>query len=170
MKTSLNIKNLTPRCDGKHYQGYYIVQNPEKYIGDVTKVIYRSSWEKKFASYCDLNSCVLKWSSETIVIPYFDPFKNEMKPYNVDFYMKVSEKDSFKEFLVEIKPLRQLQKPDKPKGKRTTKKLNSYIREMKTYIINESKFKYAREYAKNRGCEFIVVTENFIFNEKPKKK
>ena len=38
--------------------------NPEKYIGDLTNIKMRSSWEIKFAKYCDTK----EWNFQFIVI------------------------------------------------------------------------------------------------------
>lgn len=34
-----------------------------------------------------------------------------------------------------------------------------------TFLVNQSKWKYAEEYCKKRGIEFIVFTERDLFNE-----
>lgn len=163
MKTKLNIKDLTPRKDSMYRQGYYQLVNPSKYIGDVNKIIFRSSWEKRFATYCDLNEKILLWGSEPVQIPYFNPVDKVMKPYNVDFYVKVQTSAGDKEYIVEVKPSRQLQKPNSPVGRATEKKIVAYNTQLKTYLVNMSKFQAAKEYAAGRGWEFVIVTENFIF-------
>jgi len=166
MKSKLNIKNLTPRKSTKespYKQGYYKLVNPQKYIGDPNKIIFRSSWEKRFATYCDHHDRILSWSSEPIQIPYLNPLDGAIKPYNVDFYVRVQTENGYSEYLVEIKPARQLQQPQQPSGRITEKKMISYNNAMKSYLVNLAKFKAAREYAQTRGWEFIVVTEHFIF-------
>ena len=165
MARSLNIKNLVPRKDSPYRQGYYKLINPTKYIGDPNKIIFRSSWEKKFAIYCDTNPQIVVWSSEPMAIPYLHPIDATMKPYNVDFYIKIQKGENhFEQFLVEVKPSRQLQKPNSPSTKRLTeKKLIAYNEQLKTYLINLAKFKAAKEYAETRGWKFVVVTETFIF-------
>ena len=40
------------------------VKKIRKYRGDPTKVTYRSSWERKFMTYCEENPMILEWSSE----------------------------------------------------------------------------------------------------------
>lgn len=166
MRSKLNIKNLTPRQASKsnpYQQGYYKLSNPQKYIGDTNKIIFRSSWEKKFATYCDFNDRVLAWSSEPLQIPYLNPIDKVIKPYNVDFYVKIQTGDGYKEYIVEVKPLKQLQQPVYPTGNVTAKKLKGYNTQLQQYLINLSKFQAAKEYARNRGWEFIVVTESFLF-------
>ncbi len=163
MARRLNIKNLVPRKGAEYRQGYYKLINPSKYIGDPEKIIFRSSWEKKFATYCDLNERVISWSSEPFPIPYFNPIDNVTRPYNVDFYVKVQNGEGYSEYIVEVKPSRQLKRPVQPTGKVSPKRLESYNNAMKTYIVNAHKFQAAKEFAKGRGWQFVVVTENFIF-------
>jgi hypothetical protein len=44
------------------YKGKYRPENPRKYKGDPTNIIYRSLWERKFMKYCDLNENVNQWN------------------------------------------------------------------------------------------------------------
>ena len=37
---------------------------PKKYKGDSDNIICRSSWERRFCNYCDLNENILQWGSE----------------------------------------------------------------------------------------------------------
>ena len=163
MRTKLNIKNLTPRKDSLYRQGYYQPANPQKYIGDLNKIIFRSSYEKRFATYCDYNERILAWSSEPIQIPYLNPIDGVIKPYNVDFYVKIKTENSYSEYLVEVKPSRQLNQPNAPIGKITEKRMISYMNAMKSYLVNLAKFKAAKQYAESRGWQFIVVTESMLF-------
>ena len=43
---------------------------PRKYKGDINNIICRSSWEKRFCSWCDLNESIIEWGSEEFWIPY----------------------------------------------------------------------------------------------------
>ena len=63
--------------------------HPEKYTGDPTNIIMRSSWETRFASWCDKNPSILKWNSEETVIPYRCPTDDKIHRYFVDFYVKI---------------------------------------------------------------------------------
>ena len=86
---------------------------PEKYEGDPTNIIMRSSWETRFASWCDKNPSVIKWLSEETVIPYRCPTDNRVHRYFVDFKIKVKTRDNMiKTYLVEVKPAKQTQ-PDR---------------------------------------------------------
>lgn len=142
----------------KYYQGRYVPRNPEKYAGDPTQVIYRSSWELKFFNWCDSNSSVIKWSSEELVIPYRCPTDDRVHRYFPDALIKVRDKDgNIKTYLVEIKPDHQTRPPDP--GKRKTKR---YLTEVMTWGKNEAKWKAAREYCKDRGYEFMIITEHHL--------
>jgi hypothetical protein len=166
MSRKLNIKNLKPNTgnSGGYHQGYYKLLNPEKYIGDPNKIIFRSSYEKKFATYCDLSENIVAWSSEKFVIPYINPSDGLTKDYNVDFYVKVNYGDNvFKDFIVEVKPKRKLLKPNIPKKSITEEKMIKYYNAMKEWTTNAAKFAAAKKWAEQRGWNFIVVTEDFIF-------
>ena len=75
------------------YKGRYKVTNPKKYKGDLSEIVYRSSWELKFMRWCDFNKSVLEWGSETTIIPYKSPVDSKVHRYFVDFYIKVKSKD-----------------------------------------------------------------------------
>ena len=129
---------------------------PEKYAGDPTNIVMRSSWETRFASWVDKNPQVVKWSSEETIIPYRCPTDNKIHRYFVDFKIQVRGKDNLlRTYLVEVKPAKQTQPPVYP-GKRTQK----YLTESLTYLKNQAKWKAATEYCKDRGWEFKIITEH----------
>lgn len=155
------IKNIKPKPN--HYrQGYYKILNPEKYIGDINNIIYRSSWEKRFMYYCDVNSSVINWSSESIKIPYFNPISNKVCNYYPDFFLKKLDENNKEVFyLIEIKPYHQTIKPNM--SKRHSEKLNrlkNYNREMTNYITNLAKWTAADSFAKSNNMRFLLLTEN----------
>ena len=129
--------------------------NPQKYAGDPTNIIMRSSWETRFAAWCDRNPSIVKWSSEETVIPYRCPTDNKIHRYFVDFKIQViSNNGSPKTYLVEVKPSKQTKPPVFP-GRKTQR----YLTESYTFIKNQAKWKAAIEYAKDRGWEFKIITE-----------
>ena len=73
------------------YKGKYKPENPKKYKGDPTNVVYRSLWERKFMHYCDVNENILEWASEEIHIPYISPIDRKKHKYYPDFYIKYNE-------------------------------------------------------------------------------
>ena len=130
----------------------YIPLFPEKYTGDPSNIIMRSSWETRFASWCDKNPSVLKWSSEETIIPYKCPTDNRIHRYFVDFKITVI---TGKTYLVEVKPKTQTQPPIYP-GKRTQR----YLQESLAFMKNQAKWEAASEFAKDRGWEFKIITEH----------
>jgi len=124
---------------------------PEKYTGDPTNIIMRSSWETRFASWCDKNPSVLKWSSEETIIPYRCPTDNRIHRYFVDFKITVS---TGKTYIIEVKPAAQTQPPIYP-GRQTQR----YITESLTFMKNQAKWIAANEFARDRGWEFKIITE-----------
>ena len=129
----------------------FIPTNPQKYSGDVSNIIMRSSWETRFAHWCDKNPSIIKWSSEETVIPYRCPTDDKIHRYFMDF--KVTFSDG-RTYLIEIKPSKQLAEPVFP-GKRTKK----YLTESFYYIKNQAKWKAAEQFAKDRGWGFKIITE-----------
>ena len=128
---------------------------PEKYKGDVNNIICRSSWERRFCNWCDLNESIISWGSEEFCIPYYNPVKERVCRYFPDFIIKVKEQSGqIKTYVVEVKPQRETL-PPKQKS-RTTK---SYLNECRTYAVNQAKWKAADEFCKDRLLEFKVKTE-----------
>ena len=78
----VDIKKVKP--NGEYKSGKYVPRNPDKYIGDIHNIIFRSSWEQRFCIYCDTNESILKWSSEPLKIPYYNPLDKKEHQYNVD--------------------------------------------------------------------------------------
>lgn len=125
---------------------------PQKYVGDPTNIVMRSSWETMFANWCDKNPSILKWSSEETIIPYRCPTDDKIHRYFVDFKITTS---NGKTYLVEVKPAKQTQPPVFP-GRRTQR----YLTESLTFMKNQAKWKAATEYCKDRGWEFKIITEH----------
>lgn len=141
------------------YQGFYKPQNVDKYKGDVSKIVYRSSWERRFMYWCDTNPDVLAWASEEVVIPYRCATDQKMHRYFVDFWVEkiVNRETGEKErWIVEVKPSKQTQPPKKTRGKRE----KTYLTECHTYAKNQSKWAAAQEWAKKHDHRFLLVTEN----------
>ena len=140
------------------YKGKYKPTYYKKYKGDPTNIIYRSLWERKFMYYCDHNESVIEWSSEEYVIPYKSPVDGKWHRYFPDFWIK---KRSGRCILIEVKPYKQTQPPD-PANKNKTKTgrvSRRYLQEVKTYGINEAKWKAAYAYCRDRKWDFKIMTE-----------
>lgn len=138
------------------WKGKFRPRNPDKYRGDPTEIVYRSRWELKFMQYIDSHPDIIEWSSERVIVPYRSPIDNRIHRYFVDFYIKMKNKDgNIEKRLIEIKPKKQTQPPVKP----TTKPTKRYIEEVKTWGVNQAKWKAANEYAKDRQMRFQILTE-----------
>lgn len=138
------------------YSGRFLPKNPQKYRGDPTNIIYRSTWECRVMNWLDQNESILEWGSEEIVIPYRSPVDNKIHRYFPDFYVKVKQKDDIiKVMILEIKPAKQTKPPEKKK-----KITKQYINEVVTWSINQSKWRSAIEFCKDRKWSFCVVTSN----------
>ena len=141
------------------YKGRYFPTNPKKYRGNPNQIIYRSLWERKVMVYCDKNDAIIEWGSEEIIVPYLSPMDGKIHRYFPDFYMKVRQADgSTKKFIIEVKPKSQCKQPIKNPKRRTTKWFN----EVKTFAINQAKWKYAKEFCEDKGMEFKIFTEDHI--------
>lgn len=136
------------------YKGKFSPTRPEKYLGDATNIVYRSSYELRFMKWCDTNNSVLRWASEEIVIPYVSPIDRMIHRYFVDFFIEVETKTGKKKYLIEVKPFRFTQPPTIPK-----KKTQRFLSEVKQWGVNNAKWEAAKKYAKNYGWEFMLVTE-----------
>ena len=136
------------------YSGKFRPSNRHKYKGDPTNIIYRSLWERKFMVWCDKNVNVLEWGSEEIVIPYISPVDGGFIAISPISTSEHSQERRDYELIIEVKPKIQCAPPKRPK--RQTKK---YITEVKTFGVNQAKWKAAREYCKDRNMEFLILTE-----------
>ena len=137
------------------YKGRYNPVNPKKYKGNPQNIIYRSLWERKFMVYCDTNDKVLEWGSEEIIIPYISPWDGKVHLYFPDFYIKVKQYDgNLKKFIIEVKPKKQT-RPPKP----VVRKTKRWINEVRTFGINEAKWKHATKWCKDNDMEFKILTE-----------
>tara|TARA_B100001778_G_C18509175_1_gene593356 strand:+ start:114 stop:554 length:441 start_codon:yes stop_codon:yes gene_type:complete len=136
----------------KWRQGIFVPKNQDKFIG--SKAVYRSGLELKFFRFCDDNPNVLEWGSENIIVPYISPLDNRAHKYYVDNYIAIKEGTQVVKYLVEIKPSKQTKPP-------TTKyrKRQHLIYEQKQYVINQAKWKAAKEFCKKKGLTFIILTE-----------
>lgn len=138
----------------KTYKGKYKPKNKEKYKGDPENIIYRSMWERYCFKWCDECSDVIEWSSEEVVVPYFYEVDKKYHRYFMDLKIKYK---SGKVALVEIKPDKQTRPPEY-KGRKTKR----YISESLEYIKNVNKWEAAEEYAKDKGWDFQVWTEETL--------
>ena len=106
--------------------------------------------------WCDKNENVLEWGSEEIIIPYISPVDGRVHRYFPDFYVRARTRGGrIAKLIIEVKPSKQTAPPKKQK--RITKK---YLTEVKTYAVNDAKWRAAREYCADRRMEFVILTEH----------
>ena len=93
---------------GESIKSKYTPVYPHKYKGNSKMIICRSSWERKFCQWCDMNNSIVSWASEEFSIPYVSPKDNRVHKYYPDYLIKVKEKnDMIKTYVVEVKPYKQ---------------------------------------------------------------
>ena len=109
----------------------------------------------------DKNSNIERWSSEEIIVPYFDPTTKQMRRYFPDFVVVEKTPSGPKTYMLEVKPYAQTQPPKVPK--RQTK---HYKEAITTYIRNQSKFEAATKFCEEKNWTFKLLTEKVIFKKK----
>ncbi len=137
-------------------QGKFRPKNPEKYKGNPVSIFYRSGWELQYFTLLDSSSLVVWWSSEEVVIPYYNPVKKKWSRYFPDIVMGIQKEFGVEVRCVEIKPHKQTLPPKPPVSGRTSR---SYINQLQTYVINQSKWKYCEEFCSDKGWNFQILTE-----------
>jgi hypothetical protein len=146
---------------GKWLQGFFKPRNIKKYKGNIDSIRYLSSWELSYMIYLDDNKDIIEWSSESTPINYISPLDLKRHTYLPDFKTVTINKNGERiTTIIEIKPLKQCSPP--VKKKKITKK---YITEVRTWGINEAKFKAAEAYCKKKGWKFKIITEVDLFNK-----
>jgi hypothetical protein len=137
------------------YQGKFKPKNPNKYKGDHSNIVYRSSWELRLMFRLDNNPNIIWWKSEETVIPYKSPKDNKIHRYFPDFIVHLKNKQGdFETLMIEVKPKIQTIEP-----KKQNKVTKAYLNEVFTWGINQAKWKAAEEYCKDRNWKFCLFTE-----------
>lgn len=153
-----NIKDLYTLA----YKGRFKPKNPKKYKGDPNNIVYRSLWEFKFFRYVDEHPDVKWWASEEYIVPYRSPLDNKLHRYYPDVVVHQISNGVPKTIMIEIKPYKQTLPPDIKKKNSTPSGRVSrrYLNEVKTYGINQAKWKAAKSFCADRGWEFTIMTEH----------
>jgi hypothetical protein len=142
------------------YKGFFKPKNPNRYKGDPTNIVYRSSWELKLMSYLDVHPDIIEWSSEEFCIPYVSPIDRRIHRYFPDFYLKKKNiEGKIETVVIEVKPKNQVVPPTVVKTK-TNKPTKRYVREVMTYGVNEAKWKAAQAFCEDRKWKFMIMTES----------
>lgn len=137
-------------------QGVFVPKNPHKYVGDLDKIVYRSSYELQTFGFLDGNPNVLRWASEEIQIQYHDRVTNKIRTYFPDLWVEYANKDGeiIRE-IVEIKPKSQTRAPNR--------RHKHYMAEAAVFETNKCKWEAASRWAEERGMKFRLLTEAGIF-------
>ena len=147
------------------YKGKFRPKNPTKYKGDPTKIIYRSLWEFKVFKWMDSHPDVIWWQSEEVIVPYRSPIDGKIHRYYPD--VVVHKRDGAGQpqtIMIEIKPSSQCIPPDiKNNNKTKTGRISRiYLNEVKTWGVNEAKWKAAKNFCADRGLQWTIMTEKHI--------
>lgn len=133
--------------------GKFIPKNPQRYAGNPNNIMFRSTWELRVMQFFDTSQSVIKWASEEVKIPYVSPLDGLVHNYYPDFIVIYTDKSgAIQKDLVEVKPASQ-SLAEKAKSDRDKAAL----------LVNLAKWKFAEQWAKQRGMNFRVITENSIF-------
>ena len=102
-------------------QGIFTPYRKTKYKGTYP-IVYRSSWELKAFRYLDTNPNILQWGSESTVVRYADPTRdNSVHRYFIDLmFIARDANKSIVKYYVEIKPFKDTQPPKNTKRKKET--------------------------------------------------
>ena len=139
------------------HHGKYFPRHPKKYKGNPTNIVYRSSWEKKFMNWCDLTESVSEWQSEEFFIPYRSPIDGRVHRYFPDFFVKYRDANGKRRtMVVEVKPKKETKMPITNPKRRT----KSWAYSVRTYAVNQAKWKAAKEFCKDNNYEIKIMTEH----------
>jgi len=107
----------------------------------------------------DTHPNITSWASESLKIPYINPFTGKYTVYIPDFVVTYTDADGkTKTEIIEVKP-----------AKETFLEQAKSQRAKAAVALNTYKWAAAHEFAKNHGMQFRVMNEENIFNN-PKRK
>lgn len=142
-----------PITKSRYKNGFFVPTYPEKYIGDVKNIIYRSSWEKRVCEWFDLTGSVIYWNSEGLKIDYFYTVDNKFHKYHIDFIAKIKDRfGNIKTYAIEVKPEKEQLLPKTKNQKRLSI-------EVPIYIKNQCKWDAAKVFCSEKGMTFLVLNE-----------
>lgn len=142
----------------KFARGVFTPKNPNKYIG-IGQIYARSSWEFTFMRFLDNHPSVAYWASESIKIPYMNPFTKRQTVYVPDFFIVYVDKNNTQHTeLIEVKPMNQ-----------TIKELaDKSMKNKAHWILNQAKWLAAKQFCAKKGIVFRVICENDIYKKTSK--
>ncbi len=137
----------------------FVPRNPEKYVGDIRKIRYMSSWELDAHKFLDNNSKVLRWASEEIKIPYISPVDKKLHNYYPDYWIEFKNRDGeIIQEIIEVKPEAQTKPPS-----RVGKKKQTQLYEAVRFAVNVAKWRACSEFCDKYNIKFRIVTERQMF-------
>lgn len=147
----MGIKDFKPIKDGRYSQGYINPSSCKKIFPQMKtdKIIYRSSYERKFIAWLENSEQVKNWGSECIRIPYLY-IDGKMHSYYPDYFVEMMDGTKM---VVEIKPSAQTKRP-----------VNENTWVGKEYRKNMCKWKATMEFCQAKGYKFKIITEKTINN------
>ena len=132
--------------------GTFRPKHPEKYVGNHAPH-WRSSWEMTFMMFLDNHPSVMQWASESIRIPYRNPFNGKNTTYVPDFFIVYQDANGQNHAeLIEIKP-----------SKEATMEAAKNARDKAVVALNFAKWQAARAFCSNKNITFRIVTERDLF-------
>ena len=138
-------------------QGYYLPKNISKYMGDINKIRYMSSWELSLHMFLDNNPNVLRWASEPIGIPYIKPTDQLQHKYYPDYYVEyIDAKGEMHKEIIEVKPHKQTI------NSRTRNRKNKLYEDIQL-AVNTAKWTAAQSFCKKNNFTFRLLTEKQMF-------
>lgn len=145
----MGIKEFKPIKDGRYSQGYINPSSCKKIFPqmETDKIIYRSSYERKFIAWLENSEQVKNWGSECIRIPYLY-IDGKMHSYYPDYFVEMVDGTKM---VVEIKPSSQTKRP-----------VNENTWVGKEYRKNMCKWKATMEFCQAKGYKFKILTEKTI--------
>jgi len=142
-------------------RGRFVPKNPSKYVGNVNRIMFRSSWELRFMKWLDENNAVMRWGSEELAIPYVNPIKVDpngrpvISRYYPDFIIMYKDTTGgVKKEIIEVKPM-----------KESVLTPGMSERDKMMYAVNQAKWKAASIFAEAQGATFRVITEKTMFKQ-----
>ena len=144
---------------GRTLQGRYRPIHPEKYKGDPSDIVYRSSWERIFMVWADKNDKIKRWQSEEKALWYDDPVSKKKRRYFPDFIIEYERSDGvMMTEMIEVKPQAQIDGPPVNPKRRTRAWMNA----VHTYITNRAKWEAATKVCEDRGWSFRLISEKHL--------
>ena len=146
----MGIKDFKPIKGGTYSQGYVNPDSCKKIFPQMKtdKIIYRSSYERKFIAWMENSEQVRYWGSECIRIPYTYVVDGKTHSYYPDYFVEMMDGTCM---VVEIKPSSQTKRP-----------VNENTWVGKEYIKNMCKWKATMEFCEKKGYKFKIITEKTI--------